>query len=509
MKIRAYWLLLVLITLTVSLFSSPPIDDFIGYWEGINISDLNGQKSDAFIFVNMQNNQPYSYYSGGFFNLPMNVHFENNVMFLSAELNGYTFNASYTTKEDILTGELLMSYPTGSSDLLRGTFNHLYSNQRKFAFDIDYFKQILPKKHMNLFFKATEKQFNLACDELIKKANLLTPAQIYLELKRILALVDDPHTDIYNFNNYRKEYYPFYFKKIGQDYYLFETIEDYSYLLGSKLISIGGNDKEKILKKLETIIPAQNETGVAVNVVDYFNSPLALAFCNVIDDNNEKFILKKDGKQFEIIPERISVNEYSQNAVQFNLQLSLSERRINENFFYEVFEDDDILYFQYNRCVDNTDPAKPIFSQISEEMLQVLKTKNIRKFIVDMRYNTGGDSHYGTKLAKQIQALNIDTKVYVIIGNSTFSSAILNTMDFKHYCNAITVGEPSQSSPWHYGETRYFILPNLGIKVFFSTKYFQHGSKESNRLEPDIEVYRTYDDFISGIDTVFEAIKSF
>ena len=509
MKRKTNWLLIIMMILTVFLFSSPNLDEFIGYWEGINISKNTGQKSDAFIFINIQNNQANSYYSGGIFNLPMNVHLEDNAMLLTAQMNGYTFNATYTTQMDILKGDLLMTDPNGTSDLLKGTFNRLYSNQRKFAFDIDYFKQVLPKKHLNLFFKTTQKDFNHACDELIKKANRMTPAEIFLELKSILARVDDPHTDIYGFNNYRNEYYPFFFKKIGNDYYLFETVNNYRHLLGSKLISIGGNNKEQLLKKLESIIPAQNETGISVNAVEYLNSPLALAFCHVIDIGNETFLMEKDGKRFDITPERLSAYEYRQNVIQLQWKPSLAEKRTNENFFYEFFEEDAILYFQFNRCVDNTDSTKPKFSQISEEILQLLRTSNIKKFIVDMRYNTGGDSSYGTELAKRIQALNVDTKVYVIIGNSTFSSAILNTMDFKHYCNAITVGEPSQSSPWHYGETRYFILPNLGIKVFFSTKWFQYGSEESDQLEPDIEVYRTYNDFVSGIDTVFEAIKLF
>jgi len=504
-----------MILLFTAIFFSKEIKiaDFEGYWEGINVSSANpNYRLDAKMNIKVNRENTEVFYWGGDFKIPMTAAVSSDMLLLSTYIQGYTFSATYTMDKNdsnILKGEISRKNPDGTAELRKGELHRFDSDNTGFALDIDYMKNVLPKVHKNLFFKVSKEKFDESCDDLIKVANSLSHAELFLGIKKILALVDDPHTNIYGFGNYINEYYPFVFKKIGLEYHVFATTREYKDILGAKLISIGGNDEKQILNKLEKIIPAQSGVRVAFEAEGYLNSPLALEFCNITDKNNEVFIFEKDGKQIEINPVRLSLNAFKQNMVTLKWSLSLAEKRANEFFFYEFFEEDSILYFQYNVCSDNTQNGLPKFSQIQDEILQLLKAKNIKKLIVDMRYNSGGNSAYGTELAKQIQKLNVDTDVYVVIGNATFSSAIINTIDFKNYCSATLIGEPTASSPNHYGEVRTFILPNMAIMMQYSTKYFKLVEENTSYITPDITVNRDFNDYISGIDTVFEVIKGF
>lgn len=93
-----------------------------------------------------------------------------------------------------------------------------------------------------------------------------------------------------------------------------------------------------------------------------------------------------------------------------------------------------------------------------------------------MRFNSGGSSLQGTELIKKLSELkniNQKKKLFVIIGKNTFSSAIINILDFKKYTNAIIVGEITSGKPNHFGEVKNFLLPNSRLQVNYSTKYFK------------------------------------
>ncbi len=128
-----------------------------------------------------------------------------------------------------------------------------------------------------------------------------------------------------------------------------------------------------------------------------------------------------------------------------------------------------------------------------------------------MRYNGGGNSSQGTEFINKLSEskyLNQNTKIYVVIGRQTFSSAIINTMDFKEKTNAIFVGEETGGKPNHYGDVRNFILPSSGLNVNYSTKYFTIIKDDLKTITPDKIIEFSFSDFSKGIDPVFEWIKN-
>lgn len=126
-----------------------------------------------------------------------------------------------------------------------------------------------------------------------------------------------------------------------------------------------------------------------------------------------------------------------------------------------------------------------------------------------MRFNRGGNSNQGTKFIEKLSKtkLNGSGKIYVVIGRQTFSSAILNTLDFMKLTDAVFVGEGTGGRPNHYGEVKRFVLPESHLVVSYSTKYFKVIEDDPPSIIPEIGALPAYKDFMAGTDRAMEAIR--
>lgn len=170
----------------------------------------------------------------------------------------------------------------------------------------------------------------------------------------------------------------------------------------------------------------------------------------------------------------------------------------------------------YNSCVpisiirNNGKDDSLKFEDFQEQIFNDLKETDVDKLLFDMRFNGGGNSIYGTGFVNELSRKNINQtgKLFVVIGRSTFSSAILNTLDFKKKTNAIIIGEETGGKPNHYGEVRTFKLPGSKLSVQYSTKYFKNSESEINTIVPDVKIEITFKDFINGKDPIYEWVKN-
>jgi hypothetical protein len=101
-------------------------------------------------------------------------------------------------------------------------------------------------------------------------------------------------------------------------------------------------------------------------------------------------------------------------------------------------------------------------------------------------------------------ALDPASQVFVIIGRQTFSSAVLNAIDFRSL-GATLVGEPGGWKPSGYGSVTNLVLPNSGLQVSCSTRKFSDVLGDA--LLPDVPAVLSFADYISERDPALEARK--
>ena len=96
-------------------------------------------------------------------------------------------------------------------------------------------------------------------------------------------------------------------------------------------------------------------------------------------------------------------------------------------------------------------------------------------------------------------------QLFVIIGRGTYSSALQNAITLSSEYNATLIGEPTGGKPNHYGEVRNFDLPNVGLRVWYSTRYWRNYPEgDPLSLEPDVSAVLTMADLLAGRDPALE-----
>ncbi|WP_125152011.1 S41 family peptidase [Clostridium rectalis] len=373
--------------------------------------------------------------------------------------------------------------------------------------DIEYLGKQLPKKHKNLFFNLSEESFNEKIENLKNKIENLKDEEIKTEIYKIVASVGDGHTFVYEKFN---KLYPLSLYSFKEGIYTESTIEEYKQIIGCKLIKINDLDIESIKDKISKVISHENEAQIKNELPQFIIAPDILYGLKIIDNKEKtKFtFLNSQNKIINIEVKPIKINENSRKLFinpykEGNIPMYLEKG--DKNYWYKYLKDENTLYFKYNSCMEMEDKSFKVFSK---ELIEALDKHNPEKFIIDLRDNGGGNSSILDKFIDEIKnhKINKENKLFVIVGRRTFSSAILNSIDLRNKTEAIFVGEPTGGKPNHYGEVKSFKLPNMGMEISYSTKYFKSSKEDTPSFMPDRLIEPSINDFINSKDSVLQYI---
>jgi hypothetical protein len=192
------------------------------------------------------------------------------------------------------------------------------------------------------------------------------------------------------------------------------------------------------------------------------------------------------------------------------------------HYWFEYLSGNRTLYLQYTRCQDMPEGAS--FAEFATGVEAFVRQHPIRRFILDLRFNTGGNQGIAADLMEQLVALEKGRKIgrlYVITGRATFSAGISHAAYLKQNSNATFVGEPVGDELDTWSEGGNIVLPNSGLTVHFTNGFhglssvehpeyerYQWSDLDLENLAPDILVRTSSRDYLSGRDPVLEAIPA-
>ncbi len=390
-------------------------------------------------------------------------------------------------------------------------------NQINWESDLDYLAVQLPQQHYNLFTVHDRQYFIDGTNTIKSESKTLNDFQMALRIQQFLAGFGDSHTML-GFNKMldNNQILPLHLLWLSDGIYILHTTPENKELLGRRILAINNYPVDIIADSISTLITADNKAIVKsvvpgyipyIQMLEYFGF-VKKAQVELTLDGNKTYLLKpavmNRGNRVSFMPDSIAFSTK------------------NENVFFTdyYYPEEKIYYIQYNKCwskeveLKNGDKKAaqkmPSFKEFEKKAFKVLSAKPVDKIIFDIRYNGGGSSQQGTEFIEKLAKYLInhpDIKTYVVIGRQTFSSAILNAMDFKRLTNAVFVGEETSGKPNHFGEVRSFQLPSSNLTVNYSTKYFKRTEEDMNTIIPDISIEMSFSDFAKGIDPVYEWIK--
>lgn len=397
----------------------------------------------------------------------------------------------------------------------RSSANSESSEQKnkKWVKDIETLSSGLSSKHPNLYYKISKENFDKEVEELKNNVPKMNEDEIKVGMHKIVASVADSHTRVYEKS---ETTYPIVTYCIKDDIYLIDTTEKYKDALYCKLVNINGKDMNNVKKELTSVIAFENDMQIKKRIPSIIMNPDMMYGLHITPDKQKIEITfeRSDKTQFtmEIEAEKRKLGSklLSQNVNQNKLPLYMKNPR--EKYWFEYLKDSKTLYLKYNVCQNNKE--KP-FEQFNKEVFKFIDNNNVEKFVIDIRNNSGGSDGIIRPLIDEIKkrdSINKKDKLYVIVGRDTFSSAIINAVQFKAETDATFVGECTSAKPDHFGSVDEFELPNSYISVTYSTKYcevsklYKCVTSEQNTFTPDVLIENNIDDFINNRDAVLESI---
>lgn len=411
--------------------------------------------------------------------------------------------------------------------------NHIYSQTiEEWKEDIDMLVNKIETYHPMPWARISQKEFEAKAETLKSIMKKWDNKKITLEITKLVASLQDGHTQVLlkNREDFNK-WFPIRIEKFADGFYITAVEKSKAEFLKARVETIGRYDAETTYKMIGEIIASDSEYGKIHRITNYLSNAVVLKSLGVID-NEDKLTLGticSDGSRKIISLESAEWElsfawSYNKKEIPTYTDKTTIYDNINQtlpiylsgflnskiHFWYEYLEDDKLLYLQINQFFDGREESlldfiKRVLSIFDE------KATAIKKFVIDVRFNEGGNSEM-MKIVDEFKQRNSSLskgKLFIITGNQTFSAASVFIGQMLKTTNAITVGEIADGPLNMSADPVMFFLPNSKLLVNISRAYSQdgHPTDKGGYYPPDYYIPLRSKDYFSFSDPVLEAIK--
>jgi len=280
-------------------------------------------------------------------------------------------------------------------------------------------------------------------------------------------------------------------------------------LVGARVVAVAGHPIADVLRAIDPLVPRDNESTVRLVTPRFLLIPEVLHGLGLIDEAGPVAldVVDQDGDESTVEVEPIPMSDYNAWAGPYGLHLPprpgpLYLSRSEEFLWDEVLADrPDTLYVQYNR-------VEFLDDDVLGRLRRDAGAPDIRRIVVDIRHNYGGQTHAFAVVARILERAAADGRTLAVItGRNTFSAASLFAARLERNTGAVFVGEAMGGSPNLYGNPRDFLLLHSGIDVGVATQYYVGSIPDDPRLTipPDVPVELTSADYFAGRDPALRA----
>jgi len=343
---------------------------------------------------------------------------------------------------------LLLTAPLLAAPLLAEPVKDINWNE-----EVDGLKRELTSRHADLFFASDSASFYRELDQVAVLASGKSILEIAIELQQVVATLGDPNTVVnYHYHIDSKLILPFECYWFEEGLYVMKYWKEYEKLGGKRIVSINSFPIQQVIDSLSTLIsgatPGLEKSVIPrmitwTQVLRHFGfAPQPLFSIEVLDQQGKSTTLNIVLPAVET--EHIKVGPKT-------LPLGWEDTKIY--FRDSLLSRDQLYYIQYNKCwsreaeEDYGSGASalfmPSFAAFEKQALKIVKKEDIKKLVIDLRFNKGGHPLQFSNFIRKIKKTRIDkdAEVYLLVGRKTTSAAIINAMDVINTFDASTVGE--------------------------------------------------------------------
>jgi uncharacterized protein (TIGR03437 family) len=398
--------------------------------------------------------------------------------------------------------------------------------QQNYTADLNYVATQLPQLHANFFFQLSPDDFNQAVTQLTSQIPNLTDSEFYVRLAGLVAMAGDPHTALYLASAAGFQQLPLQFRWLDDGVFVTAAAPDYARALGAKLVSVGNFGIDAVENQLAAIVPHSNSEWVHHTGAQFLSVKQVLEGLDLVTPGAPVPLTFQDhaGNQFtlSVSPETAALAALPDPA-QGPIPLYLQHPDLN--YWFNYVAPLKLLYFKYNRCAEMPSQS---FGDFANSLLQALDSNPVNTLVFDFRSNGGGDASIILPLFNGIQQrypallANPNLRVYDVIDQGTFSSALDNAMSMKSAALSadaqfpgaglanllVVIGQASGGPTSGYGEVQTFTLPSGKMQGQYSTTYHPAPADiaDAPAFLPDVAVPYISSDYFARHDPVLAAL---
>ncbi len=417
--------------------------------------------------------------------------------------------------------------------------------------DIDFMVKTLESVHPDIYAEYPEKDFKRDIQKI--KEQIKEPINrknLFLLLSPVVAKLGDGHTFVgswYFLDTIKRTkipLFPFDIEFIEDQMVVKQNYSERKIEKGDVIIAVNNISSDKLISRMAKYVSGER---------DYYRKTILsynfAAFLNLIMGWKENFTLK--------IQRGDKIINFEVKGILYD---SMRKRRERGKKIFDYYEIKNL-----NTAVmtfNNFGNYQIKFDDYLKECFAKIRNNKIENLIIDLRNNGGGNSSLGDNLLamitvkpfiqftkvgmkispeikkrdngrltfigkeegtithwkidpkhheldSELEDLRFKGKVYLLTGKYTFSSAASFAAAFKDSQMGEIVGEETGGLRKCFGDVYRFKLPETGIKMGVSFKYFVSGKnpQKGRGIIPHHTVFQKKEDIEKGVDTQLEFVR--
>ena len=352
------------------------------------------------------------------------------------------------------------------------------------------------RRHPSPFSHVREADWQAAIAALDARLATADDAHAITGLVRIAALLGDSHTRLFLPED---RHYPVRVLGFEDGLVVAGAAPDAAWAIGKRIVAVDGKPIADVLTALAPLVATDNKPHLDAELPPLLENPVALTGMDLAHGDRVTFtvadgtgtrelVLVAGDKAIALAPPRVLPLH-----LQGPTQLA---------YWNKYVAGDRLVYFQYNACED--DGREGSFASFAAGTLAFVDQHPVDRFVIDLRSNTGGNSHVIEPLVDGLAQRPLH--VFALVGRETFSSGLLAATELAARAHATIVGTPTGGNPNSFGEILVFHLPRSQLVGQISTKRFVDPRHPGDTLAPDLAVHVTSADWFAGRDPAMDAV---
>jgi Peptidase family S41 len=371
----------------------------------------------------------------------------------------------------------------------------------------------MDESHPDLYRSTSRADFQRAADDLVARLPDLSRDEALVGVMKLVALAGarNGHTAVFPLGQNERPFhlYPIQAYRFADGLFVIGDIGARG-LAGSKLVAIEGIPVAEVEGRIRPTVARDNDWDLAARLPEYLVTAELLHGTGVAATaDSATFTFEREGARRDVTMQPVGAAAYTSAfgyGGRINPVPNLSAARqppylrfAGRERWIATFDRGRTVYAGYN----HTTAAY----ELVRELLRRARSKKVRRIVVDLRLNPGGDNTQYYDLLEALRRRDVSRggRLRVLIGRHTYSAAGNLAADLDTSTRAKLVGEPTGGSPSNWGDSTQVQLPSLGLTAYVATSYQQYGDEGALATEPDVRVELTSADYFAGRDPVLEA----